>query len=105
LDACRDNPFKKEFGEKAKENAGFTLIKTAPVNSIVAFSTAPGAVASDGGGNNGLYTQELLKTVTESGLKLEDVFKRVRSNVRKASDGKQIPWENSAIEADFYFKK
>ena len=105
LDACRDNPFKKEFGEKSKENAGFTLIKTAPVNSIVAFSTAPGAVASDGGGNNGLYTQELLKTVSESGLKLEDVFKRVRSNVRKASDGKQIPWENSAIEADFYFKK
>jgi hypothetical protein len=106
LDACRDNPYKKEFGEHYKTHTGFTQIQNAPVNSVVAFSTAPGATASDGSGANGLYTQELLKSIDNIGSKkLEDIFKQVRTNVRKASAGKQIPWENSAIETDFYFKK
>ena len=105
LDACRDNPYKSQFGEKAKNYTGFTLVQNAPVNSLVAFSTAPNSVASDGTGNNGLYTEELIKVLPEKGLKLEDIFKKVRSSVRKASNGKQIPWENSSIESDFYFKK
>ena len=106
LDACRDNPYKKEFGDRYKSHAGFTQIQNAPINSMVAFSTAPGATASDGVGKNGLYTQELLKNLESNGdKKLEDIFKLVRSSVRKASAGKQIPWENSAIETDFYFKK
>lgn len=106
LDACRDNPYKKEFGDRYKSHAGFTQIQNAPINSMVAFSTAPGATASDGVGKNGLYTQELLKNLESNGdKKLEDIFKLVRASVRKASAGKQIPWENSAIETDFYFKK
>jgi len=105
LDACRDNPYKSQFGEKAKNYTGFTLVQNAPVNSLIAFSTAPNAVASDGTGNNGLYTEELVKVLPEKGLKLEDIFKKVRSSVRKASNGKQIPWENSSIESDFYFHK
>lgn len=106
LDACRDNPYKKEFGDRYKNYAGFTQIQNAPINSMIAFSTAPGATASDGTGQNGLYTQELLKNLASNGdKKLEDIFKLVRASVRKASAGKQIPWENSAIETDFYFKK
>lgn len=105
LDACRDNPYKNQFGDGAKRHTGFTQIQNAPVNSMIAFSTAPGAVASDGDGKNGLYTQELLKCLGEKNLKLEDIFKKVRSNVRKASGGKQIPWENSSIESDFFFSK
>lgn len=38
-------------------------------------------------------------------IQLEDIFKRVRRNVRKASEGVQIPWELSSIEDDFYFKQ
>jgi hypothetical protein len=40
----------------------------------------------------------------EPGLKVEDVFKRVRSVVRQESGGRQTPWENTSLEADFYFK-
>jgi hypothetical protein len=40
----------------------------------------------------------------EKGPGLEDVFKRVRRNVRKSSVGRQIPWESSSVEDDFYFK-
>lgn len=35
--------------------------------------------------------------------KIEDVFKRVRLNVRRASNGRQIPWESTSLEDDFYF--
>jgi len=105
LDACRDNPYKEAF-KKSKFSSynGLAAIGSAPYNSFIAFSTAPGSVALDGEGTNGLYTQELLKAMHEDGLGLEDVFKRVRKNVRKSSQGKQIPWESSSVEDDFYFK-
>jgi uncharacterized caspase-like protein len=35
--------------------------------------------------------------------KIEDIFKRVRLNVRRASNGQQIPWESTSLEDDFYF--
>jgi uncharacterized caspase-like protein len=41
----------------------------------------------------------------EDNYGLEDVFKKVRKNVRKASQGQQIPWESSSVEDDFHFKK
>ena len=35
--------------------------------------------------------------------RVEDVFKRVRLNVRKQSQGRQIPWESTSLEDDFVF--
>jgi uncharacterized caspase-like protein len=78
-------------------------INRAPSGTFIAYSTSPGNVALDGIGDNGLYTQEFLKAIKEPNLRLEDVFKMVRSNVRKLSNNQQIPWENSSIEGDFYF--
>lgn len=106
LDACRDNPYKEEF-EKSKYSSynGLASIGSAPYNTFIAFSTAPGYAALDGDGTNGLYTQELLKAIHEKGLGLEEVFKQVRKNVRQTSQGLQIPWESSSVEDDFYFKK
>lgn len=106
LDACRDNPYKEEF-KKSKHASynGLASIGSAPYNSFIAFSTAPGSVALDGEGTNGLYTQELLKALSKTSMGLEEVFKQVRKNVRKTSMGKQIPWESSSVEDDFYFKR
>ncbi len=105
LDACRDNPYKEEF-EKSKYSSynGLAAVGSAPYNTFIAFSTAPGFAALDGEGTNGLYTQELLKALGTKSLGLEDVFKQVRKNVRKSSKGQQIPWESSSVEDDFYFK-
>jgi hypothetical protein len=61
-------------------------------------------VASDGGGANGLYTQHLLAAIRQPGNKIEDVFKQVRANVRRDSQGKQVPWESTSLEGDFYFR-
>ena len=71
--------------------------------SIVAFATAPGAEAADGAGANGLYTSYLLKHMATPGLKVEDVFKRTRVAVKQDSAGRQIPWESTSLEGDFYF--
>ena len=37
------------------------------------------------------------------GLRIEEVFKRVRVAVMADSDGLQIPWDNSSLTGDFYF--
>lgn len=52
---------------------------------------------------NGLYTRFLLKEIVHPGAKVEEVFKRVRLQVRKASPGRQIPWESSSLFDDFVF--
>ncbi len=100
LDACRNNPFARSFRSAQQGLAQMD----APVGTLVAFATAPGSVASDGKGSNGLYTQHLLEAIREPGVKIEDVFKRVRVAVRRDSQGKQVPWESTSLEGDFYFK-
>lgn len=100
LDACRNNPF--SASGRSVGGRGFSVV-AAPAATFIAFSTAPGQIASDGEGDNGLYTSELVNAMLVPGLRIEDVFKRVRAQVKVLSDGKQIPWENSSIDTDFYF--
>ena len=100
LDACRNNPFTRST---RSGQAGLAQMD-APVGTLVAYATSPGAVASDGTGVNGLYTQHLLTAIRQPGNKVEDVFKQVRANVRRDSQGKQVPWESTSLEGDFYFK-
>ncbi len=99
LDACRNNPFGRTFGATAK---GLSQMD-APPQTLLAYATAPGCEAEDGQGENGLYTQNLLREMQVREAKIEDVFKRVRLGVRRASQGAQIPWESTSLEEDFYF--
>ena len=99
LDACRDNPF---AGEARAEQKGLSQMD-APTGTLLAYATAPGNTADDGGGANGLYTENLLREMRVREAKIEDVFKRVRLGVRRASGGRQIPWESTSLEEDFYF--
>lgn len=103
LDACRNNPFPSDY--RSLDGGGLAQPATAPTGSIIAFSTAPGRVASDGTGENGLYTQELIKAIQTPGLSIEQVFKATRRKVATISEEKQIPWENSSLMGDFYFIK
>jgi uncharacterized caspase-like protein len=100
LDACRNNPF--AHGARGGGGGGLAQMD-APTGSIVAFATAPGAEAADGTSGNGLYTSQLLRFLSTPGLKVEDVFKRTRVAVKQASGGRQIPWESTSLEGDFYF--
>lgn len=100
LDACRNNPFERRF----RSTGGGLAQMDAPKGTLIAYATAPGKVASDGTGRNGLYTQELLKLLQTPGLPIESVFKRVRANVAKATGDQQVPWEASSLTGDFFFK-
>jgi len=100
LDACRSNPFARSFRAISTGLA----IMDAPPNTVIGFATSPGAVASDGSGAHGLYTQHLLKHIPTEGLRVEDMFKLVRAGVRTDSAGRQLPWENTSLEVDFYFR-
>lgn len=99
LDACRNNPFERRFRGGGQGLASIN----APTGTLIAYATAPGKVASDGDGRNGLYTQELLEAMDVPGIKVEDVFKRVRANVVRKSGEAQTPWESSSLTGDFYF--
>jgi uncharacterized caspase-like protein len=83
--------------------SGLAEIKRAR-GSFIAFATAPGSVASDGSGRNGLYTQELLKALRKPGLSIEQVFKEVRMNVLRLSGDSQYTWDSSNIIGEFFFK-
>lgn len=100
LDACRNNPFP---ATTRSVSSGLTEMKKAR-GSFIAYATAPGSVASDGSGRNGLYTQELLKALRKPGLTIEQVFKEVRLNVMRLSGERQNTWDSSNIVGDFYFK-
>lgn len=98
LDACRDDPFGKKYKPEARGLSQFD----APVGSLLGYATAPGKVASDGGGKNGLYTENLVRELSARTVRLEDALKRVRLNVRVASGGEQIPWETTSLESDVF---
>ena len=102
LDACRNNPYERRF--RSIGGGGGLAQIDAPTGSLLAYATAPGKVAADGSGPNGLYTAELLKAMDVPGLKIEDVFKQVRINVLKASNNQQTPWESSSLTGEFFFR-
>jgi hypothetical protein len=68
LDSCRDNPFGNTLvvtdltSGLSETRDGFNLL-TATINSLLAFSTAPGAVAWDGAaGTNSPFTAAMVET-------------------------------------------
>lgn len=97
LDACRDNPF-----HQAATASGLAQMD-APAGTLLAYATAPGHVADDGSRANGLYTGHLLEELGRPGTRIEDILKRVRLGVRRDSSGRQVPWESTSLEDDFYF--
>jgi hypothetical protein len=109
LDACRDNPFNES---RSLNNRGLAKM-VAPAGTFIAYSTAAGKVAADGGGNgNSIYTKYLINLLGVPGLSIDDVFRKVGTRVREQSsrdqsdrDRIQIPWVSSSLlgEEPFYF--
>ena len=70
LDACRNNPFGRSFRSVSRGLARMD----APSGSLIFYATKPGQVAQDGAGRNGVFTEQLLKSMNDN-LKVEDIFK------------------------------
>jgi uncharacterized caspase-like protein len=100
LDACRDNPYILNIRDAAR---GLAIVRDAPVGTFISYSTDIGNVVQDAGARNSRYTEALVKYITEPGLTVEQVFKKVRAKLGKATSGKQVPWEFSSLQGEFYF--
>lgn len=103
LDACRDNPFERSWSRST--NGKGLAFMNAPSGSLIAYATSPGNTASDGQGQNGLYTEQLLRHIKTPNMSIEEIFKKVRTGVIENSGGKQTPWESTSLTGDFFFKR
>ncbi len=99
LDACRNNPYASRSFRSVER--GLARV-SAPSGTLISYATRPGSVAADGDGRNGLYTGKLLAQM-DSNLQIEQTLKRVVTEVKSASQGKQEPWMEGSIEGDFCF--
>ena len=100
LDACRDNPFSRQFRSASR---GLAIVGSAPTGTYISYSTGPGQVALDGDGRNSPFAAALMQFMKEPGLTIEQVFKNVRHKLGQETAGKQVPWELSSLEGDFFF--
>jgi hypothetical protein len=107
LDACRDNPFTETLARSMGSRGiavsrGLAEVQTG-VGTFIAFSTQPGNVAADGSGRNSPFAGALKRHIVDHGQNLTSLMIAVRKDVLAATKGKQVPWDHSALLADFYF--
>lgn len=107
LDACRDNPLARNLARSMGTRSGALGRGLAQVQSgvgsFISYSTQPGNVALDGDGSNSPFTAALAKRIKTPGKTLSGVMIEVRNDVLKATGGKQVPWDHSALTGEFYF--
>src|SRR6202008_5053108 len=94
LDACRNNPFPRSMRAASRGLAGMN----APSGTLLVFATNPDNVAADGAGRNGAYTKHLLQHITQPGLEVGMLLRKVRTAVKAETSGQQVPWETGSIE-------
>ncbi len=120
LDACRNTPSREELGLQivAKDgetrkvrslsfSRGMTKVNvpsTSGASGIFrAYATQPNNVSDDGGGRNSPFTKALLKHLGTKGVDVHQMMIKVRLDVQKETNGRQIPWEESALTDVYYF--
>lgn len=89
IDACRNTPVAVARGSR-----GFAPMR-ASTDTLIAYSTQPGATAAD----DGVYARALAAEITEAGADAVNVFARVTAEVARATNRAQIPrYDNGLIE-------
>jgi TPR repeat protein/uncharacterized caspase-like protein len=130
LDACRNNPF-EQIGDKEADRIatraieigvsrqavvdglealansgqdGLAEMSAGKTETFIGFATAPGQVAYDGIGSHSPYAEAIARNLETSGVELGDLFRLVRKDVREITGGRQIAWNTSTLEREFYFR-
>ncbi|MFD1343706.1 caspase family protein [Litorisediminicola beolgyonensis] len=103
LDSCRNNPFPDQSALVSLEDTprplqtGFAALDT-PINSLVLFSTSPGAVALDGTGANSPFTRAFVDLAAASPDRpIDELMKDIRRRVYLETDKLQVPWSSSSL--------
>ena len=103
LDACRDNPFESNWN-KTRSLKGDGLAKIPPpTGSLIAFSTDAGQTAADGEDNNSIYSLSLYKNMLLEDTSLDQVFRNVRADVLKQTNGNQRPVEATQLTGQTFY--
>ena len=99
LDAARANP----FARSGQPIAGGLALVEPEQGMLIAFNAAPGTIAPEGQGPYGPYAQALAEMMRDGGLRLAEVFDRVRLRVNESTRGAEVPWHAARGEASFAF--
>ncbi|MGD0190019.1 MAG: caspase family protein [Rhizomicrobium sp.] len=99
LDACRNSP---TFRSITGGDRGFAL-KYPPTGAFIAYSTAPGHLASDGQGSNSPFAVAFASEIQRPGQEIDEVFKSIRRRVVAETQNEQIPGNYSNMLNDFFF--
>lgn len=100
LDACRDNPFAQSMTRSLAR--GLAPMETRTVGSLIVYSTQPGAVADDGTGRNSPFTTAFLNHSRKPGLEIQQILRKVRAEVIRETDSRQVPWDHSSLTGDVF---
>ena len=107
LDACRNNPLARNLARALGTRGIEVSTGLAPaelgVGTLISFSTQPGNVALDGAGRNSPFSGPLVHAIGTPGEDIVSILTNVRKEVLEKTNGKQVPWENHALLAKFYF--
>lgn len=99
IDACR------KVANVRGVDRGFAAM-SAPQGTVIAFSTSPGKSAlEDASLQHGMYTKCLLKYMEEGRMPIESVFKKVREELHRMTNGRQLPWEHTSLIGNYYFNR
>jgi len=100
FDACREELRLTRDGTKALERKGFV-----PVTNIsgvmIAYATAPGKTASDGGYGGGVYAKTLAEEIVKPGVESVMMFRNVQLKVKETIG--QDPWLSFPTLPAVYF--
>jgi len=102
LDACRNNPFAAKMRLAVRTRAvARGLAKVEPNgNVLVAYSAKDGTTAADGDGPHSPFTTALLRHIETPGLEINFLFRNVRDDVIRATNGEQQPFVYGSLSRE-----
>lgn len=109
IDACRDNPLARQLAQglgaqrSASVRQGLSQVESVPTDVLVAFATEADASAADGMGRNSPYSHALLKNLQTPGIETGLLFRKVRDDVMRLTNGRQRPYTYGSLGGtEFY---
>ncbi|MEH3061548.1 MAG: caspase family protein [Methylobacterium radiotolerans] len=122
LDACRNDPGVSEAAQAAgargmgdvdilrvirvgdrQERVSGLADMVSDQNTFIAFAAGPGGAAYEGNRTLSPFTEALVRHLDAIDLPLANLMIRIRTTVRRRTDGKQRPWDHSSLAAPFFF--
>jgi uncharacterized caspase-like protein len=100
LDTCRNDPLPPGIRYDQSEAMAELDIGA---GTFIAFATQPGGVSYDGTGASSPFTEALLTHIAKPDQSLSDLMNEVRNDVSTRTLGRQVPWDQSSLGAQFYF--